>query len=160
MRRPSIRICSAPRSSERSRSCETSWARKSKLPFVQRSTSKIVSRVTRSSAASAASGRTQPRSTTVRVKLCAAARLAATASSALLPDEQAAADQAIGDRIELRRAAGQQHRRHDEAPVEDELRALRAFPQLERAGLALLADQLEDVGDAEVAQIPRQADRH
>jgi hypothetical protein len=75
-----------------------------------------------------------------------------------LARQEATADQPVRDRIEL--VARADARRHDEPAVERELRARGAVAQLEHAGLALLADQLEDVGDAEVGELAREARGH
>ena len=48
----------------------------------------------------------------------------------------------------------------DGAAIEQELDRLVVARELEHAGLALLPDQLEDLGDAEVPQISVQPHRH
>jgi hypothetical protein len=49
---------------------------------------------------------------------------------------------------------------HHRAAVEGEADATVGPVHLEHAGLLLLADQLEDLADAEVAQVPVQGDAH
>ena len=48
----------------------------------------------------------------------------------------------------------------DGAAIEPELDRFVAAQQLEHAGLSLLPDQLEDLGDPEVPEVPVQSDRH
>ena len=75
-----------------------------------------------------------------------------------LPAQHAAADQHLAQPFVGARAHRRRH--HHGAPVEDELHLLLAVGELEDSRLALLTDQLEYLGDAEVLDVPAQRDRH
>jgi hypothetical protein len=66
----------------------------------------------------------------------------------------------FAERIGVRRARRERDRRHHSPVIEVELGPLAASLQIEDTGLALLSDQLEDVGDAEVAEVSRESDAH
>ena len=51
-------------------------------------------------------------------------------------------------------------RQHHRTGIEDQLDAFAAVRELEHAGLALLTDELEDLGDSEVLDVSAQRHRH
>ncbi|MEZ4291905.1 MAG: hypothetical protein R3E53_15760 [Myxococcota bacterium] len=77
----------------------------------------------------------------------------------LFPGDVARADQVLTERLRLS-LVSDETAAHDVARVEGEEDGPCPFADHERARLALLTDQLEDLGDAEVAEVPVQRDGH
>ena len=98
-----------------------------------------------------------PRDRQPRQQLRARFALAVELIHALARELSAAHEHLAERRVRTR---PHRRRRHDRAAIEQELDRLVVARELERAGLALLSDQLEDLGDAEFPEIAVQPHRH
>ena len=77
-----------------------------------------------------------------------------------LAGQQPAANEHLAEGIGIGRTPHRQRRRHDGALIEGDVDTHLIALQLEDAGLALLADQLKDVGNAEIAKVAAETDTH
>jgi hypothetical protein len=75
-----------------------------------------------------------------------------------LAGEHTAASHHFSEGVRVPVACGGGERDHDAASIEDELDPTLAPGELENPRLALLSNQLKDVGDAEVAKVSRKSD--